>query len=263
MIGFYDSGIGGFTVLKELQKLWPKIPYLYYADTAVLPLGEKSINFIQNSVKKACQILFDLNCEIVILACNTASVNSIRHIQQVWLPHNFAQKKVLSITAPLLELLEKEFENENSKNKKGLILSTTATHTSGFYQYELLKRDFTNITSLPCQGLANKIEKLYPNAEQTDFDKTLKNYNQKKTALEEVVLTLQKNLTQIPYSTTEFKFVIPACTHYEWIADLLEQVFSNAKTLKPGIFTAQKIIEYLKNHPEIEISDGKSRIIYS
>jgi glutamate racemase len=156
MIGFYDSGIGGLTILQQVLKLDPDFPFIYIADTEIMPLGDKTMDFIQNRVKLACSTLFSQGCEIVVLACNTASVVSIRHIQQVWLPKHFPNKQVLSVAKPLTELVEEKFVN--LKSSKGLLLSTHATHSSGFYQYEFIKSGFLNIQSVACTGLADAIE---------------------------------------------------------------------------------------------------------
>ena len=113
MIGFYDSGIGGLTILKEVLKINPEISFAYLADFEILPLGSKSIDFIQNRIKKVCSYLFSNGCDLVVLACNTASVNSIRHVQQVWLKENFKEKQVLSITKPLYELTNVSLNDRN------------------------------------------------------------------------------------------------------------------------------------------------------
>jgi len=101
-LGLYDSGIGGKTILKEMRKLFPNIEIHYLADTKHFPLGDKAPGEIKEAVKKGVSFLFDKGCVLVILACNTASVNTIRYLQQSWIKKNYLGKKVLGVSIPLL-----------------------------------------------------------------------------------------------------------------------------------------------------------------
>ncbi len=235
MVGFYDSGVGGLTILQEVLKLQPSFSYIYLADTKALPLGDKTVEFIRNRVKEACIKLFNSGCDVVVLACNTASVTSIRYIQQVWLKENYPNKQVLSITTPLLELVQEELYL--LQNKPGLLLSTLATHNSGFYQYELIKKGFVNCLSVPLSGLADAIEK--SNA------LNVKNIVSSKT--------INSNV-----NAETIEYVVLACTHYKWAIEEIQNIFSNAKIVEPSVITAVKLLDYLNRHPEYTLSDSKS-----
>ncbi|GAB4143341.1 MAG: glutamate racemase [Patescibacteria group bacterium] len=236
MIGFYDSGIGGITILQEVLKIKPELSYIYLADTQILPLGDKPLDFIQNRVKKACQYLFENGCSIVVLACNTASVTTIRHIQQVWLAGKTHQK-VLGVTKPLVEMLEDKFSKY--KNCQGVILSTQATHNSGFYQYEFLKSGFINLNSIPCTGLADAIE------------------NNNEMLIHNILETQLKH-----FDATEIDYVVLACTHYKWAIPQIQQYFNKAEILEPSQFVAERLVDYIDRHSEIILGrSGESRFL--
>ncbi len=233
MIGFYDSGIGGVSILDEVLKINSKIPFIYLADTEVLPLGDKTINFIQDRIKLACEKLFSLGCEIVILSCNTASVNSIRHIQNVWLPNNYPKRQVLSITKPFTELVEEKFKH--LKLERGLIFATQATYNSGFYQYEFLKNGFSGLEHIPCPGLADAIEK---------------------ESIVEVRKLIQEYMYKYSIQVDKIKYILLACTHYKWITPEIQKNFKNASIIEPSKTCAEKIISYINHHPEYVISNN-------
>lgn len=227
MVGFYDSGVGGLTILKEVLKLDPNFSYTYFADTQALPLGDKSVEFIRERVKNACIQLFNIGCKVVVLACNTASVTSIRHIQQVWLKENYPDRQVLSITSPLLEI--SELELLLYKNTPGLIFSTLATHNTGFYQYEFIKRGFLNLISVPLSGLADVIE--------SGDCESIKN----------IIIS---HATFQKHNPEKIKYIILACTHYKWAIKDIKDIFPNAKIIEPAEIVAKTLLDYFKRHLE-------------
>jgi glutamate racemase len=230
MVGFYDSGKGGKTIVDEVLALDSTFKYLYYEDSHAFPLGDKSIDYIQSTVKKACTHLFSQGCNLVILACNTASVNSIRHIQQAWLPATFPSKQVLSVTKPLIEYVE-SVSNALSKSSPSLILSTSGTHSSGFYQYEFIKLGYKNIRSLPCIGLADAIE---------SGDSEL------------IQSTLGGITDTASIDSTNIENIILACTHYTLAIEHIQNIYPQATILDPKQHIARKIIEYIDRHPEYQ-----------
>lgn len=239
MVGFYDSGVGGLTILGEVLKLQPNFSYIYFADTEAMPLGDKSVEFIRNRVKEACIQLFAQGCDVVVLACNTASVVTIRHIQQVWLKENYPNKQVLSITKPLLELSENVLEKY--KKRQGILLSTNATHEAGFYQYELILNGFENCKSLPMSGLADAIEG--------------SNNSLISDLIEQKIVSQKLDPAQIEY-------IILACTHYKWALDEIHNLFPKAKVIEPSEIVASKLLDYLERHPEFSNDNtGQSKFI--
>ncbi|MFN5986967.1 MAG: glutamate racemase, partial [Chitinophagaceae bacterium] len=85
-IGVFDSGYGGLTILKALQKQLPEYDYIYLGDNARAPYGTRSFETVYEYTLEAVKWFFDQGCELVILACNTASAKALRNIQQLDLP---------------------------------------------------------------------------------------------------------------------------------------------------------------------------------
>ena len=86
-IGVFDSGYGGLTVLKEILKKLPQYDYLYLGDNARAPYGTRSFETVYRYTLECVKWFFGQGCELVILACNTASAKALRSIQQKDLPH--------------------------------------------------------------------------------------------------------------------------------------------------------------------------------
>lgn len=221
MLGIYDSGIGGLSIMKESLKLEPNLSYLYFLDKDILPLGDKSKKIIKARMIEVCEYLFNEGCDLVVLACNTASVNSIRYIQQEYLPKLHPNKKVLGVTKTLIEYMEEDFLY--LKNKKGLFLATKATCDSGFYQKEFILKGFHNIESVPMIGLAESIE-----------------YKDE--------VKIKEILHQQSMNYPNYDYAILGCTHYTYIKDLIQEEFNLTTIIDPTKFTAYKLIQYLYKH---------------
>ena len=87
MIGVFDSGYGGLSILRQIRRRLPDYDYLYLGDNARAPYGSRSFDVVYRYTLQAVTELFARGCELVILACNTASAKALRSIQQQDLPH--------------------------------------------------------------------------------------------------------------------------------------------------------------------------------
>ena len=132
MIGVFDSGLGGLTILKEFIRELPNYDYVYLGDNARTPYGNKSQETIYEFTKQAVDFLFGKGCELIIIACNTASAQALKKIQQEYLPARYPDKKVLGVIRPLVE----KVVSVSNVNRVGVI-GTKATVKSGVYQKEL------------------------------------------------------------------------------------------------------------------------------
>ncbi|MBO6249612.1 MAG: aspartate/glutamate racemase family protein, partial [Bacteroidales bacterium] len=77
MIGVFDSGSGGLSVLKEILKILPREKYIFFADNAFCPYGEKTPSFIQDRARFITDYLLDKGADIIVVACNTATAAAI------------------------------------------------------------------------------------------------------------------------------------------------------------------------------------------
>lgn len=84
MIGIFDSGFGGLSVLREILKVLPDESYAYYADTAHCPYGEKSREYVVGRAEEITRILLGKGADIIVVACNTATAAAISELRKMW-----------------------------------------------------------------------------------------------------------------------------------------------------------------------------------
>jgi glutamate racemase len=246
-IGVFDSGIGGLTVLHALVGKLPKADIVYLADQANTPYGGRPGEEIVELTRAGCVRLFDLGCDLVILACNTAAAVALRRLQQTWLPEERRARgkpiNVLGLIVPTIEAAtgvawHEELERRSDKIEKLDILgifSTPATAASRVYEIEIAKRsDAVAVFSEPCPTLARQIEAGEPDAAL-------------KPVVESHVAALTRRIGRPPDRA------ILGCTHYEIIADLFRAALPAGTPLihQPDA-TAQAIERYLARHPEYD-----------
>lgn len=142
MIGVFDSGIGGVTVLRELIKILPNEDYLYYSDTINNPYGDKSNEEIINISDKVVNYLINQGCKIIVIACNTASAISKEYLRNKY-----------NVPIIAIEPAYKSVDNEST-----LVMATNATINSDKFKKLFNTYDNHNTVLLSCSGLANLIE---------------------------------------------------------------------------------------------------------
>jgi glutamate racemase len=135
MIGIFDSGYGGLTVFKEIKKLLPQYSYIYLGDNLRAPYGGRSQEAVYQFTEQAVDFLFKQGCQLVIIACNTASAEALRKLQQEWLPKHYPNNHVLGVIRPVVEEAVKQ-----SKSGKIGVVGTKATVESQSYVKELKKQ---------------------------------------------------------------------------------------------------------------------------
>jgi glutamate racemase len=228
MIGFYDSGIGGLNILNEVVRIDPQLDTYYYADTANCPLGEKSESQILEAVTGGCKYLFDNGCSLVVLACNTATAQTIKYLQSSWLPTHYPNNNILGVIRPVAEdLIERKIAHES----KVLILATKATVNSKFYTLDLADYGYSNVLELSMGNLAHYIE--------TD---------QKTEAIKLINSIFDNNKQNI----IGCKAVVLACTHYPYMTNeiktALDTIINNYDIIIQNTLVATTLIKYLKKH---------------
>ncbi len=237
-IGIFDSGMGGLFILKNIKKRLPKYDYVYYGDNARVPYGNRSTQIIYQFTQEAVDFLFKKNCQLIILACNTASSNALRKIQQDYLPKNYPDKKVLGVIRPTVEFLE---NYKNKKIKVGII-GTSATINSQAFSKEIKKISHKiKVFEKACPLLVPYIESFHNNKKILEL------------ILSDYLKLLIKNKIEI---------LILGCTHYGLIKKEIKKVVgSRIKVIDQGDLIAERLEIYLKNHPEIEKKLSKNQSI--
>ncbi|MBM3251003.1 MAG: glutamate racemase, partial [Candidatus Nealsonbacteria bacterium] len=129
MIGIFDSGVGGLTVVKEIMRCLPQYPLIYFGDTARLPYGTKGADFVKRYSVKISQWLLNRGAEIIVVACHTSSA---------WAA-DFLKKEFPK--APIFEMITPGAKEAVlfSKNKKIGIIGTPGTIKSRAWEEKLLK----------------------------------------------------------------------------------------------------------------------------
>ncbi|RJR31401.1 glutamate racemase [Candidatus Parcubacteria bacterium] len=228
MIGIFDSGIGGLSVAKKIYEKLPQYQTIYFGDTARTPYGNRSQELIYRFTEQAVDFLFKQGCELIIIACNTASAEALRKIQQEFLPKNYPDKKVLGVIRPVAEAVA-----ENKKSKRVGVVGTRGTINSGSYVREI--KSFNpgiEIFQQSAPLLVPLIEEGFIKRRETKM--ILKSYLRP--------LKLQKIDT-----------LVLGCTHYPFLHKQFKEVMGKScKVLDTPEIVADKLTDYLSRHPEIE-----------
>lgn len=229
-IGIFDSGYGGLTILSDIRRVLPEYDYIYLGDNARAPYGTRSFEIVYRFTLEAVQYLFDQGCQLVILACNTASAKALRSIQQNDLPHIDPSRRVLGVIRPTVEALSSITHN----GEIGL-LGTPGTIHSGSYTAEVAKLyPQYNVYGQACPMWVPLIENNETDNEGTRF-------------------FVKKYIDALMSQNNDIDTVILGCTHYPLLYPLIrEQLPAQVKLLSQGALVAESLKDYLKRHPEIE-----------
>lgn len=231
-IGIFDSGLGGLTILKEVIRLMPNWEYLYLGDNSRAPYGNKSQEEIFECTLAGVGWLFSHGAEIVVLACNTASANALRKIQQEILPLRYSEKKVLGIIIPTAEEMHKL-----SKSGHIGVLATKATVASGTFKKEIEKYS---------RGRGVKVEvSSQSGGRLVEF---IEGAGNEKMLDEEIGKVTRRLMAKDEFIDT----IILGCTHYALIEEQIKKIVPRKiNVINQGGIVAQKLVNYLDRHVEI------------
>lgn len=230
MIGVFDSGYGGLTILSEIRRRLPAYDYLYLGDNARAPYGTRSFDIVYDFTLQAVKALFNRGCHLVILACNTASAKALRSIQQNDLPAIDPSRRVLGVIRPTVETLPAVSQSGHIG-----LLATSGTVASHSYLLELAKlAPEMAITELACPMWVPLVECNEAQGDGADY------------FVKKDVETL---LSKDPLIDT----IVLGCTHYPLLLPKIRQYTpDNVRILSQGSIVAESLADYLLRHPEIE-----------
>lgn len=229
MIGFFDSGFGGLTVLKSVAGLLPEYDYLYLGDSARVPYGNRSQAIVYDFTRQAVDHLFRRGCPLVIIACNTASARALRKIQQEFLPAAYPDRRVLGVIRPSAEEIA-----EKGYRKVG-ILATEGVVSSKIYVEEIGQLNpAVQVFQEACPLLVPIIEAGEKDWEGTD-------------------LILKKYLGRLFAQDRDIEVILLGCTHYPIVRDhIVRAVPPGVLVRDQGPIVAGKLRDYLRRHPELD-----------
>lgn len=250
-IGIFDSGYGGLTILREIRRVLPEYDYLYLGDNARAPYGTHSFDVIYRYTLQAVKYLFEQDCALVILACNTASAKALRTIQQRDLPLINDQKvndqkvNVLGVIRPTVEAVP-----GITKTGHVGILATPATVSSESYVLELekLAEGGLVVTQQACPMWVPLIEAGEHNSDGAKF-------------------FVGKYLREILSKDPQIDTLVLGCTHYPLLKEKIEGWLryheeieesefpvaihtEHIQIISQGTLVAESLKDYLKRHPE-------------
>jgi glutamate racemase len=232
-VGVFDSGLGGLTVHQALTRRLPDIPFVYYGDNAHAPYGVRTPDDIFALTCAGVERLWDEGCDLVILACNTASAAALKRMQETWVPPD---KRVLGVFVPLIEALTERQWGDNSPPREVAVkhvalFATPATVSSRAFQRELAFRAIgVDVEAQPCSGVVDAIE-----------------------AGDEMLAEalVRSHVEALKRRMPHPQAAILGCTHYP----LMEQTFAEA--LGPGVkvfsqanLVAESLADYLTRRPQ-------------
>jgi len=224
-IGFFDSGLGGLFLLKKVVKVLPQYDYLFLGDLKHSPYGNRSAQAIDNFSQEAVNYLFENGCQLVIIACNTATILALRKIQQEYLPANYPGRRVLGVLVPTLE------ETTKQNIKRLGVLATAATVNSKVYVKELQK---LHGEIKVFQNAAPLLVSLVENDGLRWAGPILKEYLK-------------------PLMNKKVEAIILGCTHYPVLKNEIKKIVGyKIKIISQDDIIPAKLADYLKRHPEIE-----------
>jgi len=223
-IGIFDSGVGGLIIGRAIRKAMPEYDYVYLGDTKRVPYGDKSHETVLKFTEEAIDYLFQKeNCAIIIIACNTASAQALREMQQKYLIKKFTDRKVLGVLIPTAEIA--------SVYKRIGIIATVGTVNSNTFPVEIKKLNKkTEVFQNPAPMLVPLIE---------EGEKVL------------AVQFIKKYLK--PFLNKKLDAVALGCTHYPFYKNEIKKILgSKVKVLSQDEIIPKKLKDYFIKHPEIE-----------
>lgn len=229
-IGVFDSGYGGLTILDEIRKQLPSYDYIYLGDNARTPYGPRSFEVVYHFTRQAVYRLFEEGCQLVILACNTASAKALRTIQQQDLPAWDTERRVLGVIRPTVEVLD-----SLSKTKHVGILGTAGTISSRSYELEVEKMyPHMTVTGQACPMWVPLVECDEFNSLGADF-------------------FVRKYIDEILLKDKAIDTLVLGCTHYPLLAPKIEAFLpEGVRLFSQGKRVAESLKDYLLRHQELE-----------
>lgn len=236
-IGIFDSGLGGLMIMKAIAKKLPDYDLVYLGDTKRVPYGNRSQEVVYEFAKQGVEFLFKKNCQLIILACNTASTQALRRLQREYLPKHYPNRRILGVIVPTVEeAIAKQY------SKVGVLATTTTVNSNSIPKQFRKYKSGVKVYQQSAPLLAALVE----NEGLKWVDPILKNY----------LKPLLKNRVNV---------IMLCCTHYGMLKRKIEAMVGlRVSVLSQNDIIPIKLKLYLKKHFEIDklLSKNSSRQIF-
>ena len=225
-IGVFDSGVGGVTVLKEIQKFIPNENYIYIGDTASFPYGSKSQKTIIKLCKKRIEDLINNNVKLIVIACGTATSQALEEMQKIFTATSQALEEMQKIfNIPIIGIIEPtvKYLKDNNIRKIGIIATAGTIRSKGWEKKIKQNIKESDVQSKACPLLA-------PMAEEGWINNDIA-----KLAVHEYVKDI-KNIEAL----------ILGCTHYPLFIDSIKkEVGKDVDIINTGKMVAREVKDYI------------------
>ena len=233
-VGIFDSGLGGLTVLDAVSERLPDVPLIYLGDSANAPYGTRDADDVYRLTSAAVQRLWDAGCDLVVLACNTASAAALRRMQENIVP---TDKRVLGVFVPMIEALSERKWGDNSPPREVAVkhvalFATPATVASRAFQRELAFRAIgVDVEAQPCGGVVDAIE---------DGDMIL------------AEALVRSHVEALKRRMPKPEAAILGCTHYPLMEDIFRDALGeDVKVYSQANLVADSLADYLERHQDM------------
>lgn len=240
-VGVFDSGLGGLTVLEAVSRRLPDVDFVYLGDNAHAPYGVRTADEIYDLTCRGVERLWAEGCDLVVLACNTASAAALKRMQETWMPHN---KRVLGVFVPMIEALTERKWGDNAPPSEVAVrhvalFATPATVASRAFQRELAFRAIgVDVEAQPCGGVVDAIEA----GDEILAEALVKSH----------VEALKRRM---PHPDA----AILGCTHYPLMQDAFQKALGpDVKVYSQPALVADSLADYLSRRPEF-LGSGRER----
>lgn len=242
MIGVFDSGFGGLTVLRSLIRRLPAYDYFYLGDSARSPYGGRSLEMVHSFTREAVELLFESGCPLVVLACNTASAQALRTLQMRHLPAHRPDRRILGVVRPSAEALAglppgaiPGVTQPSVATGTVAVLGTAGTVGSGSYALELAKlAPRLNLIQQACPLWVPLIEAGETSGAGVDY-------------------FLHKYLDPLLARKDPPSRILLGCTHYPLLEEGIRAIVpESTEIVAQGELVADRLADWLVRHPEME-----------
>lgn len=221
-LGIFDSGLGGLLITRAVHKKMPELDIVYYGDTLHLPYGNRSDEAIYTYTRRSMEFLFSQDCNLIVVACNTASATALRRLQQTWLPDAYPGRNIIGVVVPTLETAL-----EHGYKRLGLI-GTNFLVRSNVYQEELQKID-------PAIRIHQAATPLLVPLIENDGGKWVEDI-------------LRHYLA--PLLEKSIECLLLGCTHYPFLKNEIQKIAGDIELISQDEIIPVKLKDYLARHPE-------------
>jgi glutamate racemase len=234
VIGVYDSGYGGLSVLRELRAALPRHDFVYLGDSGRAPYGGRDTDTVLDFAEQCVERLFDEGCRLVVVACHTVSCVALRHLQRRYASDAGSMRRILGVTIPAAEAAV-----ARSAGHIGVI-GTTRTISSSTFVMEIEKLGPHRVSGHAAPLLAPIVEEGWAD---TDIARlAVKRYVDLFGDIDTLVL---------------------ACTHYPLLMPAFRKaVRDGVEVLDPSPHVAERLVDWIRRHPGYtEPGEGRLSIL--